>query len=371
MNQIVETLSQTGNWSAADVSTKRNTYSPRKQFKDILDGQREQTMPEKSKEQKTADAPVTGMETVYPQMQAVFPWTQFQEAVREQDAAAGVPSVLQSEGDFLTAGQGAAQQAAILQEESQLHIRENIVEGKGNLLDTKQPVLQAPAANDTEAILPLGHEIQTENSLGPALAAEGENAEAAPVFTAQKSSTQEDAKELYKISAEDSNNGIQQFAANSRSSTGYTHEVTGQKEVVTYSQESTQPDMQALKDTIVKHISEGKREFQVQLKPANLGTLLVNASYENGKTVISIVCMEAKTMHVMMQNAGELGSLIQSRLGSPTDVIVDVPHADYLDQHNEQESSQEHARSQQQENQKEEVHEGAEQFLQQLRLGLV
>lgn len=370
MNQIVETLSQTGNWSAPDVSAKKNTDSPRKQFKDILDGQREQTMPEKSKEQKTADAPVTGMETVYPQMQVVFPWTQFQEAVKVQDAA-GVSSVLQSEGDFLTVGQGAAQQTAISQEEGQLPIRENVVEGKGNLLDTKQPVVQTPTADNTKAILSLGHEIQTENSLGPALAAEGKNTEAASVFTAQKSSTQEDTKELYKISAEDSNKGIQQFAANSRSSTGYTHEVTGQKEVVTYRQESTQPDMQALKDTIVKHISEGKREFQVQLKPANLGTLLVNASYENGKTVISIVCMEAKTMHVMMQNAGELGSLIQSRLGSPTDVIVDVPHADYLDQHNEQESSQEHARSQQQENQKEEVHEGADQFLQQLRLGLV
>lgn len=369
MNQIVETLSQTGNWSAADVSIKKNTDSPRKQFKDILDGQRERTMPEKSKEQKTADVPVTGMETVYPQMQVVFPWTQFQETV--QDAAAGVPSVLQSEGDFLAAGQGAAQQAAMPQEEGQLPIWQNIAEGKGKLFDTKQSVLQALTADDTEAVLPLGHEIQTENSLGSALTAEGKNAEAAPVFTAQKSSTQEEAKELHKISAEDSNKGIQQFAANSRSSAGYTHEVAGQKEVVTYRQESTQPDMQALKDTIVKHISEGKREFQVQLKPANLGTLLVNASYENGKTVISIVCMEAKTMNVMMQNAGELGNLIQSRLGSPTDVIVDVPHADYLDQHNEQESSQEHARSQQQESQKEEVHEGADQFLQQLRLGLV
>lgn len=371
MNQIVETLSQTGSRNSAGVSAKKNTDTPRKQFKDVLDGQREQTMPEKSKEQKLAEAPAAGMETVYPQMQVVFPWVQFQETVNVQDAAEAISSVLQSEGDVLNVRQEAALQAAVFQEEGQQPIQENIAEGKRNLPDTKQPALQALTADNKEAVLSLGHEIQMESSLGTALAAEGKNAEAAPVFTAQKSSTPEDTKELHKISAEDSNNGIQQLASNPRSSAGYTHEVIGQKEVVTYRQESMQPDMQALKDTIVKHISEGKREFQVQLKPANMGTLLVNASYENGKTIISIVCMEPKTMHVMMQSAGELGNLIQSRLGSPTDVIVDVPHGDYLEQQNEQQSGQEHAKSQQQEQQKEEVHEGAEQFLQQLRLGLL
>lgn len=134
------------------------------------------------------------------------------------------------------------------------------------------------------------------------------------------------------------------------------------------------PDMDKLSDSILKHVAQRAREFEISLHPRNLGSLLVKASYADGKTVISLVCGEAKTAHAILQNAGELADILQTRLGSPTEVVAHVPRsADYLEQQNSGHRGRgEEARQQQppQENQDERTENG-EDFLQQLRLGLI
>lgn len=134
----------------------------------------------------------------------------------------------------------------------------------------------------------------------------------------------------------------------------------------------TMSDMDKLSDSILKHVAQRAREFEITLHPRNLGSLLVKASYSEGKTVISLVCGEAKAAHAILQNAGELADILQNRLGSPTEVVSDVPRsADYLEHHNGGHKGREETQQQSQQEAPGEKSEDGEDFLQQLRLGLI
>lgn len=131
--------------------------------------------------------------------------------------------------------------------------------------------------------------------------------------------------------------------------------------------------MDKLGDMLAKTITSGKQEFEIQLEPLNLGKMLVKVSYEAGRAAISIVCSESKTMQAMAQNAKELGSILESHMGTQTQVIVDKGQpSDYLEQQAQQEKN--HQDEQTQQNHKKEAENDdaeAVSFLQQLRLGLV
>lgn len=151
----------------------------------------------------------------------------------------------------------------------------------------------------------------------------------------------------------------------------YFHQ-TGVKDVTEDLILEAKPDMQKLSDSILKHITNEAREFEVWLHPRNLGSLMVKASYEEGRTTISLVSGEAKVIQSMLQNAGELADMLKIRLGGPMEVIIDVPNSDYLEHQRDDQKSREHD---QQRSQKEAVkeigEENGENFLHQLRLGLM
>jgi ribosomal protein L7Ae-like RNA K-turn-binding protein len=363
MNQIVDTLSQTGNWSAALTNTKNTSENTQKRFEDILNGRKEQMSAEKSKEKDQAELHGTKEQTMYQQVPVMFPWMQMQESV-EQNASGIAAEGQQSQENILSI------------QEADVHSTPSVVpapkdNGKeAGIFANNYPSLLPENAkeldsNQQTAVENQTLEIGTENSTKYTGRLDG-----GVVKETLQNSLSGEAKESPSLSTENSGQSLP-FAAGIENHMGYEQKVTGQQEIQSYQEVAEQPDMQDLKDSIAKQISEGKTEFQVQLKPANMGTLVVNASYENGKTIITIACVEPKTMHVMMQNAAELGSLVQSRLGSPTEVVVEAPHADYLEQQNEQQKSQQQGNGQHHESRKEEVHEEAELFIQQLRLGLV
>lgn len=134
----------------------------------------------------------------------------------------------------------------------------------------------------------------------------------------------------------------------------------------------TMPDIDKLSDSILKHVAQRAREFEITLHPRNLGSLLVKASYSEGKTVISLVCGEVKTAHAILQNAGDLADILQTRLGSPTEVVADVPRsADYLEHQNGGHKGREGTQQQPGQEDPREKSEDGEDFLQQLRLGLI
>jgi hypothetical protein len=131
-----------------------------------------------------------------------------------------------------------------------------------------------------------------------------------------------------------------------------------------------QIELPMVKEQIVKSVSEGNSEFEIQLKPEHLGTLTIRASYENNKAVVSVICSEVKSLIAVLQSSDDLAKLLQEKLGAPTQVVVELPQEDYVQQEHtqrENQSRQQEESAQQEKNEQEE----AGVFLQQLRLGLI
>ncbi len=360
MNQIVDTLSQTSNWSSALPNTKKNQDGSQNRFEDILNGRKGQTSMGKAKESDQQEQTTVDEKAMYQQVQMVFPWMQMQETVQQNITEV---NPLQAQDKLLSVQETDMKNASTL-----IPVQKETGKEDGIFSDKNQtPLSQSTKeGNDNQLAAKENHLLQTSEESNSAYIGKTESG---VVLENSENNDLVDAKET-RGTLENSTQGLS-FAAGMENIQGNEQKVTNSQDIQSSQEDVIRPDMQELKDSIAKQISDGKTEFQVQLKPANLGTLVVNASYENGKTIISISCVEPKTMHVMMQNAAELGSLVQSRLGSPTEVVVEAPHADYLEQNNEQQKSQQQGNSHQHESRKEEVHEEAELFIQQLRLGLV
>lgn len=129
--------------------------------------------------------------------------------------------------------------------------------------------------------------------------------------------------------------------------------------------------LQKLNDTIVKQMTSGRQEFEIQLMPKNLGTMMVKVVYEAGKAAISIVCNEQRAMQAMSEHARELGNMIENRLGTQTEIFIEQPAKDYLQQEQKHGDNREQQSRQRQEEQKEQQQfTDSADFLQQLRLGL-
>lgn len=124
-----------------------------------------------------------------------------------------------------------------------------------------------------------------------------------------------------------------------------------------------------LAERIVHQAKEGKQQFDIKLTPRELGEINIKIVFENGRAEVLLSCSNKNTMNLLTQNAQTIGSVIQNHTGSQTTVVVEEGNQAQQDtydgsQHNgrqdaEQEQKNRHTRQQSQD------------FIQQLRLGLV
>ncbi len=127
--------------------------------------------------------------------------------------------------------------------------------------------------------------------------------------------------------------------------------------------------MNDINSKIAENISLGKNEFEIQLSPENLGTLTIKASFEDGKSVVSIICADLKALEAVGKSADDLALIIQNKTGNETQIVVESPRSDYLDNNADENQHQNQSDNQNQDGKKEE-NENPQDFLQQLRLGL-
>lgn len=128
-----------------------------------------------------------------------------------------------------------------------------------------------------------------------------------------------------------------------------------------------------LTDQLLSKMSDGVREFEIQIEPENLGKIAVKISYENGQANISIFCSEKKALDVLGQNVKEICGVIERNFGGSTTIILDKPENDYLNQARDENGQGRQGQEQEQpkEGKQQQSEDDAEQFLQKLRLGLV
>lgn len=123
-----------------------------------------------------------------------------------------------------------------------------------------------------------------------------------------------------------------------------------------------------LSEQIMMQIDSGKKELDVQLEPQNLGKIRIKVSYEDNQVSVSVLCTESKTLKLLTQSAGDLGTILESNLERPVQVIVDSRESDYLNNQQEQGGRQQQHQHQQEQGSKQE--ENREDFIQRLRLGI-
>lgn len=150
---------------------------------------------------------------------------------------------------------------------------------------------------------------------------------------------------------------------------GSLQKMAGTVPVVHVRAESPQQLMDQLMDQLKAKMALKDQEFEIWLHPENLGKLAIKVAYTAEKVSVSIVCSNEKTMGLLSSGAKNIAQIMEENLGTPTTVVVDQKESDYLEQYNDQGGRRQ---QQQQEKQKEKAPEDEQQdFLQQLRLGLI
>lgn len=127
---------------------------------------------------------------------------------------------------------------------------------------------------------------------------------------------------------------------------------------------------QQLADKILLHNSN---EFELQLNPQSLGKIQIKVHFDNGETRVSILCENAKAMHLLSENTSSLASMLENRTGNQTTIQVqenkDTFYKQETDQNGHQQQQQ--TKDEQQQRQQKQKHQNSMDFLQQMRLGLV
>ncbi len=132
--------------------------------------------------------------------------------------------------------------------------------------------------------------------------------------------------------------------------------------------------IEELPQQLGKALSSGKltgnRTLTVELEPASLGKLTIKLSYEAGRTAVSILASNPKSLEILNQKASEIAAILKEHTGEETVIYTQEP------QQQEENSYDGHQGSQNQEQKghsrhDEDKEQQADSFAQQLRLGLV
>lgn len=115
--------------------------------------------------------------------------------------------------------------------------------------------------------------------------------------------------------------------------------------------------------------SSKEKNIEILLEPEHLGKLSIKTTYSDGSTTVLITCDNEKTLETLSQCVKELAQLLQNRTGEQTTVFVEQPEK-YQEQYPEHEqSSKEHSGKEKRKRNRRNEEEND--FLQQLRLGMV
>lgn len=223
------------------------------------------------------------------------------------------------------------------------------VQGTGSGQEDEKGILEAIQLKGTSEAIPVRKEEEA------AVPVQRANLEKKPAFTEEDEKKQEKNPEIFHESTHGPSHSLH---------------IQPKKDEVAYTTVNAEnlDDLETkLSEQILKQIRVGRGELDVQLEPYNLGKIRIKVSYEDNQVSVSVLCSESKTLKLLTQSAGELGSILENNLERPIQILVDKQGTDYLNNQKEQGSGQEQHQPQH-ENRKE---ENREDFIQKLRLGIL
>lgn len=129
--------------------------------------------------------------------------------------------------------------------------------------------------------------------------------------------------------------------------------------------ENTLPE--DLAKTVAEKFSGKSGMLRLELEPGSLGKLTIQMVYEEGKTVVSLMATNARTLELLSQRSAEIASILEDRTGEKTEILMYEPQKN--DSYTDNQKEKEHGREE--ERRRNRKQESSASFLHQLRLGLV
>lgn len=81
--------------------------------------------------------------------------------------------------------------------------------------------------------------------------------------------------------------------------------------------------MRQVSDYLNQNVLKGTKELELQLNPKELGKLSIRIASEDGKTQVTILCSNSKTLKALSESAGEIGRIMENNLGTPTNIVTE------------------------------------------------
>lgn len=129
-----------------------------------------------------------------------------------------------------------------------------------------------------------------------------------------------------------------------------------------------QENVQNLADQITKNLIAGKEEFQVQMNPEHLGKITVKIAFLAEGVKVTLSCESQKTMNLLAEKAGAINQIVEQNTHAP--VQVEVQEGNQEQQRNAADQNAGQNRSQEERSEKKSEQTEADDFIQQLRLGI-
>ena len=149
-------------------------------------------------------------------------------------------------------------------------------------------------------------------------------------------------------------------------------------------QNASQPEFQAGEHTVKSTVEELPQELgkavvagkpgdsqvlTVELEPVSLGKLTIRLEYEAGRTRVSVMASNPKTLELLSQKASEIASILKEHTGEETVIYTEQPQKEPGEE--AQEQSGRGGQQQERQQHRQEKQPQTDSFMQQLRLGLV
>lgn len=127
---------------------------------------------------------------------------------------------------------------------------------------------------------------------------------------------------------------------------------------------------EALAKPIQKALGEGAQTVEIKLAPAHLGSVTVSLTQnQDGTLQVVLLTMTDKTARLLSEHSGGLMQLL--RAGPHSSVQIEIQQSDQGQQQGQENRQNQGQRDPQQERRQQEQQHGSDNFLQQLRLGLL
>ncbi len=131
--------------------------------------------------------------------------------------------------------------------------------------------------------------------------------------------------------------------------------------------------VEELPQELGKAVTAGKlgdsHVLTVELEPASLGKLTIRLEYEAGRTMVSVMASNPKTLELLGEKASEIAAILKEHTGEETVIYTEQPQREPGEEAQKQGGHGRQSEERQQ-RREEEQHQG-DSFMQQLRLGLV